>query len=333
MLAAAMAAGMAAVESAPAQDVSLNYESLSSLEEPIATEIGDVTFVLTGILDTSLTFDSDTDDTDAGLLGNFQVSALTQTSNRWRVGLAYFGQYASGKTSDSESEDRYSDNAALSVGGVWGTVLGGDVSGVVREQTRRRRSAGNASLAFDDALGELADRGGGYVGRFGPWVVSTVLDEDGNFDLGATFQRPAGDKDYRLTLRTTEGVYAAADGARRFDTRAVGVVGEFTYGSTSFDAGTGLEQLSSNGREPDRWYVSSGIRTKTGMVSLSVEGHYGRVEGEDEISAALGLQYDLARGLSANLGLNYSKARIALDDARLVDTRESQAVLSFRYSF
>ena len=334
VLGVVVATAMAATHPATAQNISLNYESLSSLEEPIATEIGDVTFLLTGLVDTSLTHDTEDDDpTGADLIGNFQLRALTQLSNRWRVGLTYFGQYATDDVPGSGPDDTYTDNAALSVGGVWGTVLGGDVSGVVREQTRRLRGAGNASLAFDDVLGVLEDRGGGYVGRFGPWVVGTVADGDGNFDLGAMFQRPAGNKDYRLTLRATEGVYTAADGSGLFDTRAGGVVGELIHGSMSFDAGAGYERLSSNGPDADRWYVSSGVRTKTGVVSLSLEGHFGRIEVEDEVSAAFGLQYDVARGLSANLGLNYAKARVMLDGARFVDTRDSMAVLSLRYSF
>ena len=332
-LAAVMAAGVAAVDSVPAQDVSLNYESLSSLEEPLATEFGDVTVVLSGLLDTSLTYDSHVNDTDAGLLGNLQLSALTQTSNRWRVGMTYFGQFAVDETPGTDSEERYSDNAALSAGGVWGTALGGNVSGVVREQTRRLRGAGNASLAFDDSFGDVADRGGGYVGRFGPWIVATVLDGDGHFELGAMFQRPAGDKDYRLTVRTSEGDYTAADESRRYDTRAGAVVGEIVYGSTSLDVGMGLERLSSSGREIDRWYVSSGVRTKAGVASLSVEGHYGRVAGVGEVSTALGVQYDLARGLSVNLGLNHAKAKVAFDGVDLVDTVERQVVLSLRYSF
>ena len=174
---------------ATAQDISLNYESLSSLEGPLATEIGYMTFVLTGLLDTPLTLDLEDDDgTDAGFIGNFQISALTQLSNRWRVALTYFGQYVNGQTLVFElGDDDYEDNAALSAGGAWGTVLGGNVSGIVREQTRRLRGAGNASLDFDDVLGMLEDRSAGYVGRFGPWVMSTVVDEDANFDLGAMY--------------------------------------------------------------------------------------------------------------------------------------------------
>ena len=330
----AIVLGTAVLDSTAAQEISLNYETLSSMEEPIAMEVGDVTFFLKGLVDSSVTFESIRDGkTDTGLVGNFEAGALTQMPNRWRVGVTYFGQYAAGEALDSEPDDRYEDNLAASVGGVWGTLLGGNVSGVVREQTRRLRGAGNASLAFDDGFGMLSDWGAGYVGRFGPWVASAVVDEDGSLDFGAMMQRPAGDKDVRLTLRTTGGSWTAADGSRRFDSRAGGVVGELIYGSTTFDAGMGLERLTSNRRDANRWYVSSGVRTKSGMLSLSLEGHYGRFEGEDEVSVALGLRYDLARGLSANLGLNHARASLALDGARIVDTDETRVVASLRYSF
>ena len=330
-LSVVIAAGMAAGGSATAQDISLNYESLSSLEEPIAVEVGDVTIALTGLLDTSMTHDSES--TDAALLGNSQVTASTQLSNRWRVGVLYFGEYSSDEGQDSGMEDRYSDNAAVSVGGMWGTLLGGDVLGVVREQTRRRRGAGNASLAFDDHLTALEGRGGAYLGRFGPWVLGTVVDENGNFDLGATFQRPGGDRDYRLTMRLTDGGYTAADGSVRYDSWAAGVAGEVVFGSTTFDAGLGHEQLSPDGSGVARRYLSSGVRTKIGVVSLSIEGHLGRIEGEYERSASLGLQYDIARGISANLGLNYARGRVMLDGTKLLYTNDKSAVFSLRYSY
>ena len=325
---------MAAAGVAAAQDISLNYERLSSMEEPLAREAGGVTFVLTGLVDAPLTLDREDDDSlDGGLIANFQLSALDQLPNRWRVGLAYFGQYVTDEALGSGSDDRYSDNAALSVGGFWGTVLGGNVSGVVREGTRRRRGAGNADLAFDDALGGLADVGVGYTVRLGPWVVGVVVDEDADFDLGATFQRPIDDTDFRLTGRVTSGVYVSADGTRRYDSVAVGAVGEVIYGSTSFDVGVGFEDLSSSGPDASRWYVSSGVRRKIGVVSLSLEGHLGRIEGEDERSGALGAQYDLARGMSVNLGVNHAKALVDLGGGSLVDTEDTKAALSLRYSF
>ena len=248
-------------------------------------------------------------------------------------GWAYFGQYATDEAPGSEPDDRYTDNAALSISGSWGTVLGGNVSGVVREGTRRRRGAGNADLAFDDALGGLADVSGGYTVRLGPWVVGAVVDEDANFDLGATFQRPIDDTDYRLAGRITSGVYVSADGTSRYDSVAAGAVGEVIYGSTSFDVGVGFEALLSSAPDASRWYVSSGVRRKNGVVSLSLEAHYGRIEGEDERSGALGARYDLARGMSVNLGINYAKVLVGLGGGSFVATEDTKAALSLRYSF
>ena len=324
---------MAAGGSVCAQPLSLNYESLSSMEEPLALDVGDVTFILTGLVDGRWTVDTEgSNDTDTGFIGNFQLNALTQLANRWRVDLSYFGQHASDPTTVFGTGDDYTDNVALSVGSYWGTVSGGNVSGLVREMTRRLRGAGNAALAFDDFLGALEESSGGYSGRFGPWVVAAAIDEDGDVELGATFQRPAGTRDWRATLRAAEGVFTPAGGPR-FDTRGFGVVGEVIYGSTTVDAGAGYEHFSSTGPDADRWFLSSGVRWKTGALTLSAEGQIGRIEGKDEASAAAGAQYDIARGLSANLGLNHAKAQVTLDGAPFLDIEETKTVLSLRYSF
>lgn len=319
---------------ATAQNISLNYDRLSSLEEPLATEIGDVTLLLTGLLDTPMSFDLENDGAnDMGFVGNFQVSANTQLPNRWRVSLAYFGQYTDDPELTVEMDDNYTDNIAFAVGSIWGTVLAGNISGVVREQTRRLRGAGNAFLTFDDVFGRLEDWGGGYRGRFGPWVISTVVDNDANFDLGAMFQRPLGNRDYRFTVRYTEAVYTSADRFNVFNSHAFGIVGELVYGSTLLDIGAGYERFTAPGSDAEQWYVSSGIRLKLGVLTWSVEGHYGQVEGEDKTAVALGARYDLARGLSANIGLNHEDARANIGHISFIDTKDTQAVMSMRYSY
>ena len=333
-LAAAAAAALTLAGAPAAQELPLNYERLSSLEEPLATEIDDLTLLLSGILDSGVTLHVRDDDAGGtGFVGNAQLAALVQLRSRLRVGLTYFGQYEDGDVFDADGDDGYSDNAALSVGSFWGTLMAGNVSGIVREQTRRLRGAGNAALAFDDFLGGLGEWSAGYVGRFGPWVIASAVDEDGNVDLGAMSQRPHGTMDYRLALRANAGEYAAADGSRPFDTAAVGAVAELIYGSTLFDAGIGHERLMREGFDAGRWYVSAGVRRKTGALSLSVEGHFGQIEGSDEVSAALGVQYDVARGLSANLGVNHARSEAAAGGVRPVDTEESRTALSLRYSF
>jgi len=323
------AGGFAAYSStAHAEEFSLNYESLSSLEVPLAKEIEDVTLRLTGLVDAPLTLDLEDDaDSDFGFIGNFQLSAETQLSNQWTVGVAYFGQY------ELDTDENYSDNLAGFVGGVWGTFSGGNVTGQIREQTRRLRGAGNAVLAFDDALASLEETGAAYVGRYGPVILSGTLDTDANFDLGASFQRPLGNKDYRFTTRYTDGKYMSSDETTEFDARAVGAVAEFIYGSSLFDLGGGYEWLSSDVGDADRWYTSAGARTKLGVLSLSIEGHYGQLEGEEELSAAFGMQYDVARGLSANLGVNYEDAHLDLNGVEFIDSKETKAIMSLRYSF
>ena len=326
----AAAAVMAMAGAAAAQDVSLNYERLSSLEEPLAVEIGTATLVLNGVLDSAVTRDGGAG--RAGLTGNVEIAVLAQLPNRWRVGATWFGQYTASDVFDDDAGGDHTDNAALTVGGVWGTALAGNVSGTVRERTRRLRGAGNAALAFDGFLGGLGDTGGGYAVRFGPWTVAAAADGDGNFDLGAMSQRPHGTRDYRLTLRGYSGEYGAGGGGR-FDTVGTGVVGELIHGSTAFDAGVGYERFTSAGPDADRWYASAGIRGKAGALSLSLEGHYGRVEDSDEIAAALGVQYDIARGLSANLGVNRARLRAAVGGSTFANTDETRTALSMRYSF
>ena len=330
----ALAVGIIGTLNPATAQVSLNYDRLSSLEEPLATEIGDVTLLLTGLLDTPLSLGLEDDGaTDEGIIANFQVGAHTQLSNSWRLDLTYFGQYTNDLELTTEGHDNYMDNVALSLGGAWGAVLAGNVSGVVREQTRRLRGAGNAYLAFDDTLGDLEDWSAGYLGRFGPWIISTVVDEEANVDVGAMFQRPLGSRDYRLTARYTEGVYTSSDGSRQFNTRAVSVVGELVYGSALFDVGTGYEHFSADGPDTRQWYISSGVHLKLGVLTYSLEGHYGQVEGEDKKSIALGFQYDVARGLSANFGLNHEDAKANIGDVSLINTNDTKAVFSLRYSF
>ncbi len=327
---------VAAATAAPAsaQELSLNYERLSSIEEPVAMAVGDVTLLLNGVLDLPVIVGEDDHDVDeAGLIGNVEVTALAQLSNRWRVQLGYFGQRATDAGLVSGSRDRTTDHGALAVGGAWGTVFAGHVSGIVRQQTRRHRGAGNAVLAFDDVRGRIGEESAAYVGRFGPLVVSAVADTDGHVDLGAMFQRPLGNRDWRVTGRLTDAALQAPGNGHTFRTRAYGVVGEMIFGSSSFDVGLGHERLSADGTGIERWQVASGAQTKIGVVTLSIEGRYGQTGDAEEQSAALGLQYDVARGLSLNAGINFANGRHDRDGIGFVETDRTEAVLSTRYSF
>ncbi len=316
--------------SVPAAAQSLNYDTLASLEEPLAFEIGDATVQVKGVADVPVMLNVDNrvfeGDVNVTFTGNVEVSAEMQLGNRWNIGAIYFGQY-------SEDANEYSDNVAGFIRTSWGTVIGGNVSGLVRESTRRRRGVGNANLAFDDFYGGLARWGGGYSGRFGPVTMTSIVDENGDFEVGGEFQRPIGVRDMRFATRMRKSRYLTADETTQLSSEAVGAVGEIVYGSSLFDLGVGYENLNGSGLNLDRWFVSGGGQHKVGSISFSAAGHYGELDGSAEYSTAFGVGYDIARGLSTNLGFNTRKANVERNNIQIVDEDEKKATASIRYSF
>ena len=308
--------------------INLNYETLNFFEAPLAKEIGDTTFLLRGRVDTPLSYSFENDtDFDASVEGNFQVSAETQLQNRITLGALYAGSGIENNGVD------YDDQVAVFAGGSWGTVFGGNVSNLVFENTRRRRGASTLELEGSNTLGTLADWSGGYQGRYGPMVVSGLIDEDDNYDIGVTLQRPMGNKDYRVSARHNTGQFTAADGFTEIDTRAVSAVGEYVYGSTRYDIGAGYEELDNNGDQADRWFTSAGINTKKGVWSFSAEGHYGEIDGKEEKSALIGVRYDLARGLAATAALDYQDRQITIDGVNYINTKDTRGVIALSYGF
>ena len=326
--------GASISEVAYTQSTSINFERLSSMEEPLTRKVGQTTLVMSGVVDSAFVYDAEDKKSakNAGFLLNFQIDALTQLSNRWHVGLSYFGQYTGEDVFESKSNSEYLDNASFSVGSSWGRVSTGNVFGIVREETRRLRGAGNADLQFDDFLGGIDEQSTAYTCRFGPWVFGSVVDGDGRYDLGTIYQRPNGMRDYRITFRTSKGSFTD-DSEREYDTKAAAVVAEVIYGSTLFDFGGGQERFESGDLKTERWYVSTGIRRKFGALNVSVEGHTGRVAGANEKSTALGAQYDMARGLSVNLGVNRAKVKADLEKKGFTAVESTKTSLSLRYSF
>ena len=182
-------------------------------------------------------------------------------------------------------------------------------------------------------MGSANNWGGGYVGQFGPARLSGIVDEDGAFDLGFVWQRPRGAAGYRYALRYTNAEYEAADGLRVFDTNALTGTFEYLYGQSTFNAGAGYERFDSAAGSADRWFLSAGAQRQYGDVVASLEGHYGQIAGQGETSAAAGLRYGLSRGLSLNLGVNYSKAEVEVGGVSLLDLDETKATVSLRFGF
>jgi hypothetical protein len=82
-----------------------------------------------------------------------------------------------------------------------------------------------------------------------------------------------------------------------------------------------------------QWLTAAGIHYKVRKLTLSAEGHVGKLDGNSETSAALGLRYDLARGLSLNFGYNYANTDADIDGIAIQSVDKSEFFGSVRYEF
>ncbi len=223
------------------QGLRLSTDNLSFLEEPLAYEVGGFTVLLNALFDLSATRNLDTD-TDKGRLAAIgQISAEKQLKNALTVGATYRG----------EENDGYDDQFAAYVRGVWGRVSVGDVAENTEIATERMDGVGNADLTLDNFYGLLDGDAIAYSGRFSAYTLNGSFDEDSNIDLGVTFERPIGNKDYRFTSRLIQSEYTAQSG-EVLDTTGFVITAELIYGSLLSDLSLGYEVLDNNSYDFER---------------------------------------------------------------------------------
>ncbi len=307
----------------------LNPDNLSFFEEPLAVDIFGFTLRYNQLIDLPVTFDLKKDDEDFNPRTNFQVNIERQLPNAITIGGTYLGIY------DDAEADEYEDRWEVYASSVWGRLSGGEVNNSVREATRRWRGTGNAELEFDDFLGTLNDEdlGGAYSLRMSAYTFNVGVDEHGNSDFGITYERPNKYIDIKATARYTDSEFSPDNSSRVFETDGIGLVTQIEYGSLAADLGLGYERLESGTVKADRKFISAGLHYKIRRLTLSAEGHWGSIDGSDEESYALGARYDLARGLSLNLGYNYAKSDVVIDGISLQNEDISKFITSVRYEF
>lgn len=314
---------------AQAQGVGLNPDNLSFFEEPLAFSLFGFTVNYNQLVDVPVIYDFERDDTDVDPRTNFRVTVERQLPNALTIGAGYFGSY------DENEDDEYEDRWAVYAQSVWGRLYGGEVNETVREATRRWRGTGNADLEFDDVVGTLLedDLGLAYHLRLSAWTLNAGVDEDGNSDFGVTYERPNKYVDIRFTGRLTNSEVWSLDGMTVFDTFGAGFVGQVEYGSFAADLGLGYEEFDARTADGDRYYLSAGVHYKVRRLTLSAEGHWGEIDGDNEKAVALGLRYDIARGLSFNLGYNWAESVADIDGIAIQSVDEEEAIGSIRYEF
>ena len=306
----------------------INYDSLSFLEEPLAAEIGDVTISLRGVIDAPVTFNMhELRDSSSDFFAGLQWRAETQLDNAIRLRATYALEF------DSADDDKFDHKVTAEASSSYGKVSIGSVSDTLKHTMSRRLHAGNAELAHEEAFGTLREWAAAYLGTFGPFEVGAVVDQKANFEIGGVFQRPIGQTDIRLSARYGNGVFKPENTGLALDSHSVVGLAEVTYGSAMFDLGLGFENLSDNVVDANRVFVSGGVSSKYGALSLSAATQYGMIDGQDESSTSLGARYDIARGLSVNLGINHKHANVNVDGVQILDVNDTSSKLSLRYDF
>lgn len=306
---------------ADGNSVPINYDALSFLEEPLAVEVKGVTISGNALVDQSASYQHKQGKDRANTRAIGRVNVETQLPNSWRVGLQYVSNY------NLRRDESYQDDLALFVADEWGTVAGGNVTGSVRELTRRRRGFGNAVLAYDDFRGALDQWGAFYSVRYNSYVASLTADAEGRAEAGLSFERPIGQGSYFLSARTRLGELEEANARLDGQTYGGAFAAGYTYASTRIDGQILYEYIDdfmASGEGEQHLLGSLGLFYQYGAALFSLEGALGEFADNTLHAGALGARFDVARGASFNLGVNYSNPN---------QTTQVETIGSLRYEF
>lgn len=282
----------------------LNYDNLSFFEEGLAQDLGAATLRFNFLLDQAYTDNPAPGEDDWKTTLQFSTSIEGELSNGWFTGLAYTGIY---DTDDVGGNDDHL--YALFIDAPWGTLSLGRVTGLLENTVARKNRVGNATLTSGRGLGGLDETGLHYVQTINAYQIHVALDQNGDAQAALFFEAPIGIGAHTFGVRGGTGrVQERSPTVGRGDFEEVAGFYGYTLGSLSVGFEYGVQDISldgTTGRNTQR-YASVGGNYKVGRTSFSAETGRSEFRGVTGVSAGLGLRYDIARGFSGNLGLNYT---------------------------
>ncbi len=310
----------------------INYDKMSFLEEPLAIDLGAATFSTRALVDQSIEYDTIDENDKYNTRINADFTLETQLPNNWQAGIRYFSDF---NRLNNASRDKYEDNIAFFFSDEIGTFAFGNVTNSVFENTRRMRSVGNADLTNNKFLGDMDETGAYYAVRLNSYILSLVADQEGRAEGSVSYERNIGEHNIFVSGRLHKGEVSENGDIENVGSNAVitdqgktygaAAVGSFTYGALLFDSEVGYEVIdTAQNDKNDHPFASVGMSYKIRALSLSAEGGVAQYDNNDLRSAALGARYDIARGLSLNMGLNYTYVD---------DNDKMKGISSFRYEF
>ncbi len=299
----------------------LPYDSFSFFEAGLSREIGNATLRFNFLVDQAVIGNRPAFYQDWKTTGQVSTSLETELSNGWNIGATYTGIFVTG--SGRDSDHLY----AVFVDAPWGRLSTGRIDALIESSVTRKNRVGNATLTAGRGLGELDETGIQFVQTVNAYQIHFAVDENLDAQAALLFAAPVGVAAHSFGLRVGTG-HLRKDNFLLATGETEGISGFYNYvlGSLSLGVEQGYQDVAIDGTvgTNTQRFASIGASYKRRRTSLSAE--VGRTDflGQTRRSAAIGLRYDIARGLSGNVGLNYS-------DAGTVNTW--RIPVSLRYEF
>lgn len=289
----------------------INYDRLSFFETPQRVEIGTGTLQLQGALDISYRSEND------GLaeFDSQQAEAFlryeTQLENDWDVGISYRINY------DTNRADSTVDELRIFARDQWGLLTVGNISSLLYDQSRRQLANGLLGVDRDNFTLPLDEYGVFYQWATADTQWMLAVDNDVNIEAGVVFNKPIGRLDYKFSMRANSNENIDGDAQNVTESQGLAIVAQASIGRWTVDSQWMTEQvqLLDGSSELTLNTLSMGLHAKFNLLSLSLTGMQRDNELSDtERSLSLGVRYDIARGLSLNLGANIFSTELINND-------------------
>jgi hypothetical protein len=301
----------------------INYDRLSFFEEPLAYQTALGTFSVNALSD----WEYRSEDNDNARYDQLQfVSELgfsTQLKNDWDVGASYLADYS------SERREEYIDEFRVFVRDQWGSLVAGHIALLAFNQTRRQKSFGLLGIEDDNFTLPLESYGAYYQWTTPTITLLVAIDEETNVEAGGVFDKPIGRFQYRLSVRLnqTDNEEGNAQGVK--ESRGAALMAQVERGRWLIDAQVLVENADSlqNDKDFELTTVSAGMHYQFDRLRLSLTGiNRENVLENTERRLSLGARYNMARGLTLNLGASIS-------DSELFPENFKTYAASIRYEF
>lgn len=304
-------------------DSLINYDQLSFFETPLAYSIADGSLLLEGAVDVA--YQSENDGLAEYASQQFEgfLGYETQLANDWEVGASYRVNH------DTDRADNTTNELRLFARDQWGLISIGNVSTQLYDQARRRRASGLLGIDRDNFTLPLARDGVFYQWATPTTQLMATFDSDSNIEAGLVYKKPIGTIQYKLSARVNHTENESGDAQNVQQSQGGAIVAQITRGRWTLDSQLMTEQVKLVGglSEINLTTISAGAHSKFGRLSISLTG----INRENELFDterfyALGLGYDIARGLSINFGSS-------INNSKLVPERFATYSASLRYQF